>query len=61
MVVDHPLHQENRGKNWNFWSSYNDVFEDEEIDIKEELNPVVIEDLVLDEMDKRRQFGKVIL
>ena len=39
----------------NFWSSCNDVFEDEEIDIKEERNPVVIEDLVMDEMDKRRQ------
>ena len=43
----------------NFLSRRCDVFEDEEIDIKEELNPVVIEDLVLDEMDKEDNLAKL--
>jgi len=39
----------------NFWSSCGDMVEDEEIDIKEELNCVVIEDLVVEELTKRRK------
>ena len=44
----------------NFWSSCNDVFEDDEIEIKEELNTVIIEDLVVEEFEKRRKLEKVV-
>ena len=37
----------------NFWSGDN-VFEDEEIDIKEELNSFDIADLVVEELNNRR-------
>ena len=45
----------------NFWSSskHNDVFEDDEIEIKEELNTEVIEDLVVEDMDKRKKQTKL--
>ena len=38
----------------NFWSSCDGVFEDEEIEIKEELNSFDIADLVEEELSKRR-------
>jgi hypothetical protein len=38
----------------NFWSSGDDVFEDEEIEIKEELNTFDIADLVEEELSNRR-------
>ena len=43
----------------NFWSGCNDVFEDEEIDIKEELNCVDIEGLVVEEINNREKFDKI--
>ena len=40
----------------NFWqSSFNNAFEDDEIEIKKKLNTVVIEDLVMEEFDKRKK------
>ena len=39
----------------NFWSGCNDIFEDDEIEIKEELNSVNIEDLVEEEINNRRK------
>ena len=38
----------------NFWSGCNDIFEDDNIDIKEELNAINMEDLVEEEINKMR-------
>jgi len=42
----------------NFWSSCGDLLKDEDIDIKEELNCVVIEDLVVEELEKGRKLDR---
>ena len=45
----------------NFWqSSFNNAFEDDEIEIKKKLNTVVIEDLVMEEFDKRTKEDKKV-
>ena len=45
----------------NFWqSSFNNAFEDDEIEIKKKLNTVAIEDLVVEEFDKRTNEDKKV-